>query len=246
VRAVRALPQAQAGRRFAVWGHSQGGHAALYTGLQARRYASELDLVGVAAAAPATDLVSLLKDDIVSADGKSLAALALWSWTRVFDVPLTNVVKPQAMPAVDELAATCIETLADVLRGLYRELPLNRAFLSVPDITAIEPWRGLARANSPAVLPRDIPVFLAQGTADPVVRPAVTASYMARLCRAGSAVEMLPIHGGGHDLAGWDSAGAAVAWIRDRFDGRPAPSDCLGRRPGPASRAAFSNGRGVR
>jgi pimeloyl-ACP methyl ester carboxylesterase len=44
VRAARALPEAHAGRRFAVWGHSQGGQAALYAGLLARGYAPELHL----------------------------------------------------------------------------------------------------------------------------------------------------------------------------------------------------------
>jgi hypothetical protein len=32
VRAARALPRTGASNRFAVWGHSQGGHASLYTG----------------------------------------------------------------------------------------------------------------------------------------------------------------------------------------------------------------------
>src|SRR5512139_879182 len=32
VRAARDLPDAGASNRFAVWGHSQGGHASLYTG----------------------------------------------------------------------------------------------------------------------------------------------------------------------------------------------------------------------
>ena len=63
VRAARQLPDAAAGDRFAVWGHSQGGHAALFTGEQAASYAPELKLVGVAAAAPATYLGELFRAD---------------------------------------------------------------------------------------------------------------------------------------------------------------------------------------
>jgi acetyl esterase/lipase len=59
VRAARDMPDSGASDRFAVWGHSQGGHAALYTGELAARYAPDLKLVGVAAAAPATYLVEL-------------------------------------------------------------------------------------------------------------------------------------------------------------------------------------------
>lgn len=49
VRAARNAPEAHAGQRFAVWGHSQGGHATLFAGLLAQSYAPELQLVGVAA-----------------------------------------------------------------------------------------------------------------------------------------------------------------------------------------------------
>lgn len=47
VRAARDLPDAGASNRFAVWGHSQGGHASLYTGELAASYAPDLRLVGV-------------------------------------------------------------------------------------------------------------------------------------------------------------------------------------------------------
>src|SRR5690606_37645715 len=59
VRAARELREAHAGDRFVVWGHSQGGQAALFTGELSASYAPELKLLGVAAAAPATDLTKL-------------------------------------------------------------------------------------------------------------------------------------------------------------------------------------------
>ena len=58
VRAARSIAGAASGTRFAVWGESQGGHAALWTGALARGYAPELTLVGTAAAAPPTDLIA--------------------------------------------------------------------------------------------------------------------------------------------------------------------------------------------
>lgn len=51
VRAALSIPGAASGTRFAVWGESQGGHAALWTGMLARSYAPGLTLVGTAAAA---------------------------------------------------------------------------------------------------------------------------------------------------------------------------------------------------
>lgn len=81
VRAARNLPRSGASNRFAVWGHSQGGHAALYTGELAAGYAPDLKLVGVAAAAPATYLVELFDAD--KETEQDLLAMALLSWTRL-------------------------------------------------------------------------------------------------------------------------------------------------------------------
>jgi acetyl esterase/lipase len=60
IRAVRQLAAANAGEQVVVWGHSQGGNAALWTGILAPRYAPELEIAGVAALAPATDLPGLV------------------------------------------------------------------------------------------------------------------------------------------------------------------------------------------
>ena len=57
------LPEAGAAPIYAVWGHSQGAHAALWTGEIAAGYAPELQLKGVAAAAPPTNLAVLVDED---------------------------------------------------------------------------------------------------------------------------------------------------------------------------------------
>ena len=226
VRAARSLPGVGGGNSFAVWGHSQGGQAALYTGLIARSYAPELNLVGVAAAAPATSLVTLMGDDFKSSGGKNLTAMTLWSWSRVYNAPIAKVVLPEAMPVVDRLANECIESIFDILERRRTEKPLEQEFLSVPNIATVEPWRSLAMRNTPGPLPSRIPLFLAQGTNDNIVRPEVTRAYMQRQCRAGGKVAMMWVPGVGHGFVARDSADAAVGWMMDRFAGAPAPSDC--------------------
>src|SRR5690606_16853591 len=54
VRAARELDGTALADDVVVWGHSQGGHAALWTGLLAPTYAPDVALRGVAAFAPAT------------------------------------------------------------------------------------------------------------------------------------------------------------------------------------------------
>jgi acetyl esterase/lipase len=226
VRVASTMPGAGGGRTFAVWGHSQGGQAALYTGILAKNYAPELRLVGVAAAAPATNLSTLLSDDLDTSGGKNITAMTLWSWSRVFEAPMSNVVTPAAVPAINRLAGKCIERFFDVLsrRGPSREL--DRSFLKVNNFSDVEPWRTLLADNTPGTLSPTIPIFLAQGTKDPLVLPRITLAYMATLCKAGSSVELDTMPGVGHAFAGRSSATAAIDWIADRFEGIPAPSSC--------------------
>jgi alpha-beta hydrolase superfamily lysophospholipase len=226
VRAARQIPGAQASDRYAVWGHSQGGQAALFTGMLADSYAPELHLVGVAAAAPATDLNRLLRDDADTDGGRNVTAMTLWSWHRIYGLPIDDVVEPAAMPAVDALSNECIESLYDILQRRYSQRPLRKQFLSVADVTQLEPWRALIAQNSPGTLPPHVPVLLTQGGADQLVLPAITRAYAQRLCHAGSRVEYLELAGVGHGFIGADSASRAVDWITDRFNHLHAPDDC--------------------
>jgi acetyl esterase/lipase len=224
VRAARAVTGAP--NRFAVWGHSQGGQAALFTGLIAKSYAPDLDLIGVAAAAPATELATLLGEDINSSGGRNLTAMTLWSWSRLFGAPVDRVVDPAALPTVDRLAGECIESVYDLMLRRRTARPLEQKFLSVKDFYTIEPWRSLMAANTPGPLPPQIPLFLAQGGADELVRPRVTQDYMKRQCQAGGKVRMLVLPASNHGFIARDAAASAVQWMTDRFAGAPAPNDC--------------------
>ena len=87
VRAAGNLDEADASSDFVVWGESQGGQASLFTGQLASSYAPELNMLGVVASAPASDLVDLFKakSGDGTAVGKILVSMALASWARVYD-----------------------------------------------------------------------------------------------------------------------------------------------------------------
>ena len=65
----------------------------------------------------------------------------------------------------------------------------------------IEPWRSLLKENSTGPLPSNIPVFLAQGTDDQIIRPEVTRDYMTNICNAGDKVKMISLPNIGHGRA---------------------------------------------
>src|SRR5271168_2777883 len=140
VRVAATMPGAGGGKKFVVWGHSQGGHAALFTGILAKTYAPELELLGVAAAAPATDLVTLMNEDIDSVGGKNITAMTLWSWQRVFDANMDKVVDRRALPAINQLAKECIEGPFDIKMRQRTEQPLDQYFLTTKHPSDVEPW----------------------------------------------------------------------------------------------------------
>jgi acetyl esterase/lipase len=225
IRAARNLT-GQSDGDAALWGHSQGGQAVLYAGLLASSYAPELHLVGVAAAAPATDLGALMRDDIDTPGGKNLLAMTLWSWSQVYGAPLDKVVDPASLPTINRLAGLCLESPADIRPRKRVARALEQKFLKTPNLASTEPWRSLLAQNSIGVLPPTLPVFLAQGDVDPVVRPAVTRDYMSKLCAGGSRVALMSMPGVGHGGAAMKSALAAIAWMAGRFSGTLAPDDC--------------------
>ena len=182
-------------------------------------------MVGVAAIAPATELRQLLEDDIRERVGQVLTAYALWSWSQVFDAPLQTAVRPAAIPVVDRVARDCVETEGEAYRVGFDSLELGKDFLLEGALDG-QPWRGLLAQNRPGGQHIPAPIYLAQGTEDPIVRPSVTADFVRELCGKGEVVRFEELPGAGHMRAARISASSAIQWIQARFDGRPAPNTC--------------------
>jgi alpha-beta hydrolase superfamily lysophospholipase len=226
VRAARNFKNASAGDRFALWGHSQGGHAVLFAGELAREYAPELRLVGVAAAAPASELGPLMKMDLPGITGKILGAYALKAWSEVFGLSLADVVLQRSTLVFDRVADFCNETYGQDFSMLFAEQPLEREGFLAVDILSVEPWARLMQENTPKRETRGIPVFLAQGSDDAIVRPQITANFMQDLCKSGTPVRFVGIAGGDHDASAIKGARPAARWIAARFKGKQPPNDC--------------------
>lgn len=225
VRAARAFRPAHAGVRFAVWGESQGGHAALFTGQMARAYAPELKLVGVAAAAPPTDLTANLTGGADPTARAVLTAFTAASWSQIYHAPLAKIANPVGRDLIHRLAGNCtlgggmkIATMIGIVR-------LRRQLRGV-NLAAVEPWAGLLKRNSAGGAPPGAPLLIAQGGADRIVAPDVTKSFARALCSRGAGVRWLPVDGGDHMSIAGRTAAPTIDWLADRFAGKPAPSDC--------------------
>jgi pimeloyl-ACP methyl ester carboxylesterase len=224
VRAARQVPGANAGSRCVLWGHSQGGQGVLFAGEIARRYAPELSVVGVAAIAPPTDLETLLRRNIKSELGGVLGSYCLSSWSRYYGAPIELLVSGASQRAVEKLAATCVGGIGDAIRMKLELRGLSENFV-LRDPTATEPWRGLILRNTPGREPAGAPLFIAQGTIDPIIPPIVTARFVGQQRGRGERVRFVQLDQIGHLVAGHASVYTTLPWIDARFAGLPAPND---------------------
>ncbi len=225
IRAARELMGGQS-PYAALWGHSQGGQAVLFAGRLAPAYAPDLRLLGVGAAAPATYLAQLLRDDIDTYGGKNLLAMTLYSWNEVFDAPMAQVVEPQAIPVVNALAQVCLETIEDLPARYIDGQDLMKGFLSVDNITSLEPWKKLMAENTIGPLQKGMPVLLLQGDADQTVPEPVTTSYFHASCKAGTDIAMEVLPGVSHMTAARAGAPHFIKWLDALASGRTVASNC--------------------
>ncbi|WP_324808529.1 alpha/beta fold hydrolase [Sphingomonas sp. LY29] len=230
VRASRSIQGAAAGRRYAVWGESQGGHAALWTAQVARNYANDVTLVGAAAAAPPTDLIQNLRQSLNRNVRTLFTAFIGHSWANHYGASLATLGGPQTRGLITRLAENnCISLETKPrLSTIAGILVLQRNLRNV-DLGTRQPWSQLARANSPTRANFGVPLWIGQNPADDLVAPAVTRSHARALCQSGARLTFASINGaGGHATSAKDSAAQTLAWIGDRFAGRPAPRNCSG------------------
>jgi len=231
VRAARSIKDAQAGNRWVVWGHSQGGHAAIWTGELASSLAPELRLLGVAAAAPAAELPEIMQAQWNTPIGWVIGPAVAESWPLVDPtLPTSGIISQQGLDNTTRLQAACITDAA--IEAIIRD-KAGQQYFSVNPSTNVN-WFNVAKAQSPQPLPASMPFMLAQGTADDVVLPGPNALLQNLWCAAGSTITSLWMGGVNHMTAANTAGPAVVPWINDRFHGIPAGRTCLTPPPVPA------------
>jgi pimeloyl-ACP methyl ester carboxylesterase len=232
VRAARSFPDADAGDSWVVWGHSQGGHSALWTGELAGTLAPELHLLGVAAAAPAANLLPIVSAQWPGTVGWVIGPEVAVSWPPNYpELSLDTVVSKAGLENYEGMAAECTKVAG--MQGMARTT-FGQGFFDVNPVTQPQ-WRAVATAQTPPVLPGSMPVFVAQGTADEVVLPGPNALLQEQWCAAGARLTMLWMGGIDHMKAAVTAGPAVVPWLADRFAGRPAGRTCATPPPVPAS-----------
>jgi pimeloyl-ACP methyl ester carboxylesterase len=220
VRAAARLPGTGIGRSFVVFGHSQGGHAALFTGELATTYAPELRLLGVAAASPPTDLVTLAR----RLSGLDYGVAYLIELAAGYSATDRTA---RLRPIMTRSGAVYLHLVEDgcndALVTAYTGRTVRDTFTRDPRITP--PWStGLAHAST-GPLPTGLPILILQGAHDPIVPADVTAAAVRRMCQGGDTVDYQVYPDAAHNVV-TSAAGPLNAWIADRFHHDATPHTC--------------------
>jgi len=222
-RAAAELEGLHVSRKVVVWGHSQGGHASLFAGEMAPWYSPELEVVGVVAGAPASDLTALLTADVDVPAYGALVITAAYAWAAVYrDAALSDVLSEAAVDRLDAIEEECLFGVDAVF-----DRPL--AELRTGDLRVAEPWPRLLEENTAGTTAIAAPVLLIQGDLDDLIPADTTTALADRLCRLGGGpVELLRYPDAGHSSVLSESQDDMLAWIAGRFAGQEAPSLCEG------------------
>jgi pimeloyl-ACP methyl ester carboxylesterase len=226
VRAARQMSELTLDKRMVVWGYSQGGHAALWTGIVGPRYAPDLEILGVAAIAPAANIKNILAMN-VAVDKRFGPYLAL-SYSRFYpDIIFEQALRPAALDAARQIVNLCdfvppedserIEALAATFDGPALATSSNKALQARLE-------------QNTADGPIQAPVVIAQGLSDIVVPSSATDAYVEDRCSAGQRLEYWTFAGRDHFTIvqpGTPLEDLLIKWTTARFADEPQASGCV-------------------
>lgn len=200
VLAAAELPDITLSPDTVVWGHSQGGHAALWTTQLAPEYTPGVNVLGTAAIAPAADPSALAKELLGSDANAMLSVLTSWvlvPYSQTYaDVHIDDYVTPGARAIVREMTQRCptepgvvVSVLAAL--GVSEDRPLYDA-----DLTAGALGRRLQ--ENAATGGTGSPILLAWGRDDEVIPTNLQDALVQTLCDEGQQVKWRSYNGYTH------------------------------------------------
>ncbi|MDI2098186.1 lipase family protein [Ruicaihuangia caeni] len=221
LRASRQLTPGLIGGESVIWGHSQGGGAALWAGALAEDYAPLVSVEGVAALAPASELNRLITQLSRVRGGSVIESFALASFAANYhDVTWREYVRHGAEPIVRAISERCLTEPGVLISGL-EGLALRRD----PAVFKKNPLAGPFGARIMENIPPatvSAPLLVAQGEADELIPPRVQQAFIERIREAGQDVDYRTYPGRDHITLVYQTSplmDELFAWSAERFAG---------------------------
>ncbi len=227
VRAARALgDRVGASDEVVIWGHSQGGHAALFANQIAEEWAPELQVAGTVAGAPPSQL-PLIAAALQDSPFRFYLGMVAAGWAAAYpDADPDLVLTPLGLERLDLVDAGCAGELA----AAWNDVPYGD--LVDADPASVEPWATLLVENDPGYEPGASPVLIIHGEDDEQIPVVSSALLLERMCQVGQVVERRTYAGQSHAGVIGPSLPDMLTWIEARLAGVAAPDQCEGA-PGP-------------
>jgi fermentation-respiration switch protein FrsA (DUF1100 family) len=221
VRAARHLPAAHASNQYVVWGHSQGGHTAMFALKIGAQYAPELKLRGVVAGAPPSQF-AYIYNYLLTSPYRYYLLMAAGGLNAAYGderAPLDQVLTPAGMKLLPELDKVCAGGLSDKFGGL------DVSKLSKGDPFKVPAWKKILEENDPQYFTTAsaAPLLMIQGGNDEQI-PVVSTQLLARhLCGIHQVLQRWIYPGQSHSGVIAPSSGDMIHWMADRFAGGANP-----------------------
>lgn len=183
-----------------VWGHSQGGHAALWTTAIAEDYAPGIDVLGTAVVAPVADPPALARELLSGPPNAMLSVITSWvlvPYSQTYaDVHLDDYIAEGSRSIVLEMTQRCPTepgVVVSVLTalGVSEDRPLYNADLTDGAL-------GRRLAENAMTEPLGTPMLVAWGADDEVIPPSLQRDYVQKLCAEGQPVRWATYAGYDH------------------------------------------------
>jgi alpha-beta hydrolase superfamily lysophospholipase len=221
VRVARQIKAAHASKHYVVWGHSQGGHTAMFALHIGATYAPTLSLDGVVAGAPPSQF-ALLYTFLKSSPFRHYLLMAAGGLNKAYGntaAPLGAVLTPLGIKHIADLDKGCTSYVVQQLAGIDTSQLVKQDPFKVPA------WKKVLMANDPQdfTKPSAAPLLMIQGGNDeqiPVVSTQILATH---LCNIGQNLERWIYPGQSHAGVIGPSAADMIHWIGDRFAGGTNP-----------------------
>lgn len=211
-----------------IWGHSQGGHSSAFAAQLASTYAPEIPIQGAVVLAPGLlpSLPLAVEGLLASTEpsgqtGFVMEIAAAWSAAYPDQMAPETILTPAGVAKLPVVNEVCGSQVFDQ----FMSGPMSD-FVKSP-VPAI--FYTLATQNTPGSEKINMPIIMAQGMKDTTIIPQLTLAFNKQLCQMGNTVQFSIYPQDTHSGVVVNSQDEVQSWIKDRFDGNPAPNNCSNR-----------------
>lgn len=230
VKAANNYTLSQTSHQYALWGHSQGGQAVLFASRLADKYLPDFQLISVSAAAPAAELIPLLKQQLNTPIPWIIASQIAVSWPLQYsNLNLETSLTPAANRNYYQTAMQCITT--STIEGIIRTKIGQNFFTSDP--TQNPYWRQAFIDQTATPISPEVPLLIIQSLSDQVVLPNTTSLFITKSCQHNPRLQTMWLKNVTHQDTVISAGPAVASWINDRFAGRTFDSNCQDNLPVP-------------